>query len=134
MTFILKTWFSIFIFILVYNVILGHSAFNSENYIRSIRISFKINIHGAQQKVFVLEDTEVRENANGTNDGVTTAVAKHTNYNTPHELYVPEKYIENMRLSVKRSIFLKGYSQKHDGTMSISESSKVRKCFQRKGG
>ena len=73
----------------------------------------------------------MRKNANGTNYGVTTVVAKHTNYNTPHELYVPEKYVEKMRVSVKRSIFLKGYSQKHDGTMSISESSKVRKCFQR---
>ena len=56
-------------------------------------------------------------------------MAKHTNYNTPHELYVPEKYVEKMRVSVKRSIFLKGYSQKQDGTMSISESLFSEKLF-----
>lgn len=80
---------------------------------------------GAQQKIFVLEGTEVRSNSNGQYFGTTCVLTSMTKYQEIHELFMPEKHVQKLTQSVKKSLIVKGFSQKQDGTMSLNEASKI---------
>ncbi|XP_062589914.1 uncharacterized protein LOC134251509 [Saccostrea cucullata] len=79
---------------------------------------------GAQQKFFVLEGTEVRSNSNGQYFG-TCVLTSMTKYQEIHELFMPEKHVQKLTQSVKKSLIVKGFSQKQDGTMTLNEASKI---------
>lgn len=53
-------------------------------------------MQGAQQKVYVLEPTEIRTNSNGLSFGIATVLCKATNYNKVHDLFFPEKFIAKL--------------------------------------
>lgn len=82
-------------------------------------------MQGAQQKVYVLEPTEIRTNSNGLSFGIATVLCKATNYNKVHDLFFPEKFIAKLNESVRRSVILNGYSLRDNGQMNLTDSSKV---------
>lgn len=82
-------------------------------------------MQGAQQKVYVLEPTEIRTNSNGLSFGIATVLCKATNYNKVHYLFFPEKFIAKLNESVRRSVILNGYSLRDNGQMNLTDSSKV---------
>lgn len=83
------------------------------------------------QKVFVLEETEERKTLEGRRFGVTNCLAKSSNYNSLHEMIIPEKHIPKIQSNLNKFVLLKGYSQKEDGSIRLAESSTVSivSCF-----
>lgn len=77
------------------------------------------------QKVFVLEETEERKTLEGRRFGVTNCLAKSSNYNSLHEMIIPEKHIPKIQSNLNKFVLLKGYSQKEDGSIRLAESSTV---------
>nr|XP_034315841.1 uncharacterized protein LOC117685518 [Crassostrea gigas] len=86
-------------------------------------------MQGAQQKVYVLEPTEIRTNSNGLSFGIATVLCKATNYNKVHDLFFPEKFIAKLNESVRRSVILNGYSLRDNGQMNLTDSSKIMDTF-----
>lgn len=84
------------------------------------------DIGGALQKIFLLEQTETRKNSSGKTYGVTSALAKSTNYSQVHDVFVPEKLIRKFNNTIQHSILIRKFSQKEEGAISLSESSTVR--------
>ena len=80
----------------------------------------------AMQKIFVLGDVDVKQSGEGTSYGVTSALAKSTNYKQLHGLFVPGRISAEFVSSKNKFLLLKGYSQKEDGIIRISENSMVR--------
>ena len=78
------------------------------------------------QKIFVLEDVDVRQSGEGKSYGVTSALAKSSNYKQLHELFVPGKLTAKFASSKDKFLLLKGFSQKEDGLIRMSENSQVR--------
>ena len=78
------------------------------------------------QKIFVLEDVDVRQRGEGKSYGVTSALAKSSNYKQLHELVVPGKLTAKFASSKDKFLLLKGFSQKEDGLIRMSENSLVR--------
>ena len=78
------------------------------------------------QKIFVLEDVDVRQSGEGKSYGVTSALAKSSNYKQLHELFVPGKLTAKFASSKDKFLLLKGFSQKEDGLIRMSENSLVR--------
>ena len=74
----------------------------------------------AKQKIFLTEDTEVRETAQGKMYG-----AKTTSYRKLHEVHVPSQFTAKFASSKDKFLLIKNYSQKEEGLMRIAESSMV---------
>eukprot|EP00105_Crassostrea_gigas_P002262 XP_011414729.1 PREDICTED: uncharacterized protein LOC105319042 [Crassostrea gigas] len=83
------------------------------------------DIGGAIQKVFLLEPTEERKNASGKTYGVTCVLAKSTNYSQVHDLFVPQRFIKKFNNTIQHSILIRKYTQKEEGSISLSESSTI---------
>ena len=67
------------------------------------------------QKIFVLEDVDV-----------ISALAKSSNYKQLHELFVPERLTPKFATNKDKFLLLKGFSQKEEGLVRMSENSLVR--------
>ena len=78
------------------------------------------------QKIFVLEDVDMRQSDEGKSYGVTSALAKSTNYKHLHELFVPGRFTAKFATSTGKFLLLKGFNQKEDGLIRMSENSLVR--------
>ena len=74
------------------------------------------------QKIFVLEDVDMRQSGEGKSYGVTSALAKSTNYKQIHELFVPGRLSAKFATSKDKFLLLKGFSQKEDGLNGMSEN------------
>lgn len=72
-----------------------------------------------------MEQTELRTTSSGTKFGATTALASSTKFERVHDLFTNEGNIPKLNNLVKKSIMVKGFTQKEDGTISISENSKI---------
>lgn len=83
------------------------------------------DIGRAIQKVFLLEPTEERKNASGKTYGVTCVLAKSTNYSQVHDLFVPQRFIKKFNNTIQHSILIRKYTQKEEGSISLSESSTI---------
>lgn len=70
--------------------------------------------------------TETRKNSSGKTFGVTSALAKSTNYTQVHDDLVPEKLIRKFSKTIQHSILIRKLSQMEEGAISLSESSTVR--------
>ncbi|XP_062622254.1 uncharacterized protein LOC134283795 [Saccostrea cucullata] len=81
--------------------------------------------NGAIQKIFILENTDVRTKSTGEIYGVTGVLAKSTNYSQIHDVFLPEKLIQKFKESVQKSIIVRKYSQKEDGFISLTDSSTI---------
>ena len=79
----------------------------------------------AMQKIFIIEDTEVRQTAQGKTYGVVFALAKTTSYRKLHEVHVPSQFTAKFASSKDKFLLIKNYSQKEEGLMRIAESSMV---------
>ena len=78
------------------------------------------------QKIYVLEDIDVRQSGEGKSYGVTAALVKSTSYKQLHEVFVPGRLSGKFASSRNKFLLLKGFSQKEDGLIRISENSMVR--------
>ena len=78
----------------------------------------------AMQKIFLIEDTEVRQTAQGKTYGVVFALAKTTSYRKLHEVHVPSQFTAKFASSKDKFLLIKNYSQK-EGLIRIAESSMV---------
>ena len=78
------------------------------------------------QKIFVFEDVDARQSGDGKSYGVTSALAKSSNYKQLHELFVPGRLTAKFVTSKDKLLLLKGFSQKEDGLDRMSENSLVR--------
>ena len=74
----------------------------------------------AKQKIFLTEDTEVRETAQGKTYG-----AKTTSYRKLHEVHVPSQFTAKFASLKDKFLLIKNYSQKEEGLIRITESSMV---------
>lgn len=81
--------------------------------------------YAAQQKLFLLEQTELRTTSSGTKFGATTVLASTTKFERVHDLFTNEGNIGKLNNLVKKTIMVKGFTQKEDGTISISENTKI---------
>ena len=72
----------------------------------------------AMQKIFLIEDTEVRETAQGKTYGVVFALAKTTSYRKLHEVNVPSQFTAKFASPKDKFLLIKNYSQKEDGLES----------------
>ena len=78
----------------------------------------------AMQKIFLIEDTEVRQTAQGKTYGVVFALAKTTSYRKLHDVHVPSQFTAKFASSKDKFLLIKNYSQK-EGLIRITESSMV---------
>lgn len=78
-----------------------------------------------QQKVVLMETPDQRTSANGTKYGACTVLCTTTQYNQLHEMFCTEKHIQKLSQCEKKTIFIKGYTQRQDGTISINDATKV---------
>lgn len=97
-----------------------------------MKLTFKFNkslqIQGAQQKIYVLETTEKRQNqaADGTEYGITNVLSSTTNFTIRHELYMSLKHLAKFQHSVGKCLLLRGFSQREsDKSIRISDTSIV---------
>ena len=74
------------------------------------------------QKIFVLEDVDVRQSGEGKSYGVTSAIF--TNYKQLHEVFVPGRLTAKFATSKDKFLLLKGFSQKIDGLIRMRENSR----------
>ena len=79
----------------------------------------------AMQKIFLIEDTEVRQTAQGKMYGVVFALAKTTSYRKLHEVHVPSQFTAKFASSKDKFLLITNYSQKEEGLMRVAESSMV---------
>ena len=85
-----------------------------------------LQFQGATLKVMVLEETEVRMGVGESVFGVSHVLSKATDYETLHEITMPEKLIPTLKRATNKSILLKGYGLKQDGNIRLTETSTVR--------
>ncbi|XP_065942069.1 uncharacterized protein [Magallana gigas] len=78
-----------------------------------------------QQKVVLMETPDQRTSANGTKYGACTVLCTTTQYNQLHEMFCTEKHIQKLSQCEKKAIFIKGYTQRQDGTISINDATKI---------
>ena len=79
----------------------------------------------AMQKIFLIEDTEVRQTGQGKTYGVVFALAKTTSYRKLHEVHIPSQFTAKFAASKGKFLLIKNYSQKEEGLIRIAESSMV---------
>lgn len=85
-----------------------------------------LQFQGANLKVYILEDTEVRMGQDhGRKYGVTNVLSKSTEYDCLHEMVMPEKFIMETKASVNKCLLLKNYAIKEDGNIRISDYTTV---------
>lgn len=85
-----------------------------------------LQFQGANLKVYILEDTEVRMGQDhGRKYGVTNVLSKSTEYDCLHEMVMPEKFIMKTKASVNKCLLLKNYAIKEDGNIRISDYTTV---------
>lgn len=90
-----------------------------------MQFHFENQTYAAQQKLFLLEQTELRTTSSGTKFGATTVLASTTKFERVHDLFTNEGNIGKLNNLVKKTIMVKGFTQKEDGTISISENTKI---------
>lgn len=90
-----------------------------------MQFHFENQTYAAQQKLFLLEQTELRTTSSGTKFGATTVLASTTKFERVHDLFTNEGNLGKLNNLVKKTIMVKGFTQKEDGTISISENSKI---------
>lgn len=90
-----------------------------------MQFHFENQTYAAQQKLFLLEQTELRTTSSGTKFGATTVLASTTKFERVHDLFTNEGNIGKLNNLEKKTIMVKGFTQKEDGTISISENTKV---------
>ena len=54
-----------------------------------------------------------------------------TDYDTLHEMTVPEKLVSSLKRATKKSVLSKGYTIKEDGTIRLTDTSTVRIIFKK---
>lgn len=86
---------------------------------------FSSPISGAMQKIFLIEDVDIRSNHEGRTYGVTYVLAKTTSFKQLHEVLIPARYIAKFSSSNKKFLMIRGYSQNEQGQIRILESSMV---------
>ena len=69
----------------------------------------------AMLKIFVLGGVDVRQSGESTSYGMTSALAKSTNYKQLHGLFVPGRLSAKFVSSKNNYLLQKGYSQEEDG-------------------
>lgn len=84
-----------------------------------------LQISGAMQKIFLIEDVDIRSNHEGRTYGVTYVLAKTTSFKQLHEVLIPARYIAKFSSSNKKFLMIRGYSQNEQGQIRILESSMV---------
>lgn len=84
-----------------------------------------LQISGAMQKIFLIEDVDIRSNHEGRTYGVTYVLAKTTSFKQLHEVLIPARYIAKFSSSSKKFLMIRGYSQNEQGQIRILESSMV---------
>ena len=80
---------------------------------------------GFMQKMFLIEETEVRQTADGRTYGVAFALAKTKRYRKLRKVHIPNQFTAKFASSKEKFLLIKTNSQKEKGLISNTESSMV---------
>ena len=80
---------------------------------------------GAMQKMFLIEETEIRQTADGRMYGVASALAKTKRYRKLRKVRIPSQFTAHFASSKEKFLLIKAYSQNEERLIRITESSMV---------